>query len=242
MRSWLGRSLEKLHVSTLTNAHQQAVIIQNGFAAAKIQLFLSWGSNLATQCYNPADCCPAWGQHAPEWLSPGASLPNLVVFRLKAFIVGRIYTELVVRGPYLYTWQPSGLRPLPLYERIAHLTTLPAGDVLRISSRCWIRPGKKISKGRIVYQLVFLLLYWCPIAMFIFLFFSLERIRLILGRSVSYLLGVEGIGGLTLIPVILFKKLNNLIQIFNIKHRLQIHNSHAHGIIWWLFWSPRRIQ
>ncbi len=67
--------------------------------------------------------------------------------------------------------------------------------------------------------------------MFIFLFFSLKRIRLILGRSVSYLLGVEGIGGLTLIPVILFKKLNNLIQIFNIKHRLQIHNSHAHGII-----------
>ena len=56
--------------------------------------------------------------------------------------------------------------------------------------------------------------------MLILHFFRLKWVRLILSWTTSYLLGVKGICGLSLIPVILLQQFDNLVQILDVEHRL----------------------
>lgn len=56
---------------------------------------------------------------------------------------------------------------------------------------------------------------------------------IVLTTSKGSLLSEEGICSLAFVPVVLLQQLDNLVNVVNIQHGLEIHDCHAHLVVAW---------
>ena len=156
-------------------------------------------------------------------------------------IVGDVDVEGEIPGPRT-THPLQGLvltvcSPLVLINKRISLPTI-GSQVMRACSICSGLPLHRLPehalKGRLAYQLVLLLLYRCSNTILIILLFliSREAPRVTAGtRAASHLLRHVRISCLTLIPIVLLEQLDHFVQVINIQHSRQVHDSHAHFLV-----------